>query len=83
MSHCVLLLISSSFNVVACLSNPISGLWDYIIHRMLSNGTIIPIVDPVTKGFIQSLLRRGQMSHWGITVMINIVAVLPCCGIII
>ena len=25
----------------------------------------------------------GQMSYWGITVMINIVAVLPCCGIII
>ena len=23
------------------------------------------------------------MSYWGITVMINIVAVLPCCGIII
>ena len=23
------------------------------------------------------------MSYWGITVMINIVAVLPCCGVVI
>ena len=35
------------------------------------------------EGFLGHLLCRGQMSYWGITVMINIVAVLPCCGIII
>ena len=35
------------------------------------------------EGFLGYLLCWGQMSYWGITVMINIVAVLPCCGIII
>ena len=35
------------------------------------------------EGFLGHLLCWGQMSYWGITVMINIVAVLPCCGIII
>ena len=35
------------------------------------------------EGFIGYILCRGQMSYWGITVMINIVAVLPCCGKII
>ena len=35
------------------------------------------------EGFLGHLLCRGQMSYWGITVMINIVAVLPCCGIVI
>ena len=32
------------------------------------------------EGFLGHLLCWGQMSYWGITVMINIVAVLPCCG---
>jgi len=35
------------------------------------------------EGFLGYLLCWGQMSYWGITVMINIVAILPCCGIII
>ncbi len=35
------------------------------------------------EGLLGYLLCWGQMSYWGITVMINIVAVLPCCGIII
>ena len=35
------------------------------------------------EGFLGYLLCWGQMSYWGITVMINIVAVLPLCGIII
>lgn len=35
------------------------------------------------EGFLGYLLSWGQMSYWGITVMINIVAVLPCCGIVI
>ena len=35
------------------------------------------------EGFLGYLLCWGQMSYWGITVMINIVAVLPCIGIII
>ena len=35
------------------------------------------------EGFLGYLLCWGQMFYWGITVMINIVAVLPCCGIII
>ena len=33
--------------------------------------------------FLGYLLCFGQMSYWGITVMINIVAVLPCCGLVI
>ena len=35
------------------------------------------------EGFLGYLLCWGQMSYWGITVMINIVAVLPCCGVVI
>ena len=35
------------------------------------------------EGFLGYLLCWGQMSYWGITVMINIVAIIPCCGIII
>ena len=32
------------------------------------------------EGFLGYLLCWGQMSYWGITVMINIVAVLPITG---
>ena len=35
------------------------------------------------EGFLGYILVWGQMSYWGITVMINIIAVLPCCGIIL
>ena len=35
------------------------------------------------EGFLGHLLCWGQMSYWGITVMINLTAVLPCRGILI
>jgi len=35
------------------------------------------------EGFLGYILVWGQMSYWGITVMINIIAVLPYCGIVL
>jgi len=35
------------------------------------------------EGFLGHVLNRGQMSYRGITVMINIVSILPLFGIIV
>ena len=52
------------------------------IASIIITGYLLFILSMI-EGFLGHLLCWGQMSYWGITVMINIVAVLPCCGIII
>jgi len=54
----------------------------FITFIIIISGWIIFLLSMI-EGFLGYLLIWGQMSYWGITVMINIVAVLPCCGIII
>ena len=54
----------------------------FITFTIIITGYLLFILSMI-EGFLGHLLCRGQMSYWGITVMINIVAVLPCCGIII
>ena len=54
----------------------------FITFIIIITGYLLFILSMI-EGFLGYLLCWGQMSYWGITVMINIVAVLPCCGIII
>ena len=42
----------------------------------------IGIILSMIEGFLGHLPCRGQMSYWGITVMINVVAVLSHCRIL-
>ncbi len=54
----------------------------FITFIIIIIGQIIPVL-PMIEGFLGHLFIWGQMPYWGITVMINIVAVLPCYGIVI
>ena len=54
----------------------------FITFIIIITGYLLFILTMI-EGFLGYLLCWGQMSYWGITVMINIVAVLPCCGIVI
>ena len=54
----------------------------FITFIIIITGYIL-FVQSLIEGFLGYLLCWGQMSYWGITVMINIVAVLPCCGVVI
>ena len=51
-------------------------------YLIIITGWIIFILSLI-EGFLGYILIWGQMSYWGITVMINIVAILPCCGIVL
>ena len=54
----------------------------FITFIIIITGWIIFVLSMI-EGFLGYLLCWGQMPYWGITVMINILAVLPCCGIVI
>jgi len=54
----------------------------FIAVVVIISGQIIFVLSMI-EGFLGYLLSWGQMPYWGITVMINIVAVLPCFGIVI
>ena len=83
-------LIILSLFILLILLHLIRAIWikSKIIHiklitfMLIISGYLLFILSMI-EGFLGHLLCRGQMSYWGITVMINIVAVLPCCGIII
>lgn len=52
------------------------------IEIIIITGWVIFII-ALIEGFLGYLLIRGQMPYWGITVIINIVSVLPIVGIIL
>jgi len=82
--------IGSSLFIFFILMHLIRAIWmTSKIISIILNTWIIVITGwilfalSMIEGFIGYILCRGQMSYWGITVMINIVAVLPCCGKVI
>ena len=86
----ILHVIGASLFILLILLHLIRAIWiklkviyiKFITFIIIITGYLLFIFTMI-EGFLGHLLCRGQMSYWGITVMINIVAVLPCCGIII
>ena len=86
----ILHVIGASLFILLILLHLIRAIWiklkviyiKFISFIIIITGYLLFILSMI-EGFLGYLLCWGQMSYWGITVMINIVAVLPCCGIII
>lgn len=86
----ILHVIGASLFILLILLHLIRAIWiklriiyiKFITFIIIITGYLLFILSMI-EGFLGYLLCWGQMSYWGITVMINIVAVLPCCGIII
>ena len=82
--------IGASLFILMLLLHLIRSIWikpklvntNCITFILIMSGYLLFIFSMI-EGFLGYLLCWGQMSYWGITVMINIVAVLPCIGIII
>ena len=86
----ILHVIGASLFILLILLHLIRAIWIKLKVITIKNLSFIIIITgyllfilSMIEGFLGHLLCWGQMSYWGITVMINIVAVLPCCGIII
>ena len=86
----ILHVIGASLFILLILLHLIRAIWiklkviyiKFITFIVIITGYLLFILS-MTEGFLGYLLCWGQMSYWGITVMINIIAVLPCCGIVI
>ena len=86
----ILHVIGASLFILLILLHLIRAIWikskiiriKFITWIIIITGYLLFILSMI-EGFLGYLLCWGQMSYWGITVMINIVAVLPCCGITI
>ena len=84
----ILHVIGASLFILLILLHLIRAIWikskiiriKFITWIILITGYLLFILSMI-EGFLGYLLCWGQMSYWGITIMINIVAVLPCCGI--
>lgn len=60
----------------------ITKLFNYNINLIWIIGLII-FVSSLIEGFFGYILNWGQISYWGITVMINILSIIPIFGNII
>ena len=86
----ILHVIGASLFILLILLHFIRAIWiklkviyiKFITFIIIISGYLLFILSMI-EGFLGYLLCWGQMSYWGITVMINIVAVLPCCGVVI
>ena len=86
----ILHVIGSSLFILFIYIHFIRAIWiklktiyiQFISYLLIITGYILFILIMI-EGFLGYLLRWGQMSYWGITVMINIISVLPYCGIIL
>ena len=54
-----------------------------LITALINISGYLLFILTMIEGFLGHPLCWGQMPHWGIIVMINVIAVLPCFGIII
>jgi len=86
----ILHVIGASLFILLILLHFIRAIWIKLKVITIKNLSFIVIITgyllfilSMIEGFLGYLLCWGQMSYWGITVMINIVAVLPCCGVVI
>ena len=86
----ILHVIGSSLFILLLLLHLIRAIWIKLKTIYIKFYSLIIIITgyllfilSMIEGFLGYLLCWGQMSYWGITVMINIIGVLPCCGIII
>ena len=86
----ILHVIGASLFILLILLHFIRAIWiklkiihiKFITVLLILSGYLLFILSMI-EGLLGYLLCWGQMSYWGITVMINIVAVLPCCGVVL